>query len=105
MTRTTSRPTKALFAVIAAAAILPARAEAQAACGLRAHVVEHLATRYGESLRGMGLAADNRILEIFASDDTGTWTIAVTSPSGVTCLIASGRHYEAVDPAPAGEPT
>jgi hypothetical protein len=105
MTDTSRRIFTALLAAFVVAAILPSRAEAQSACGLRAQVVERLASRYGETLRGIGLAADNRILEIFASPETGTWTIAVTSPSGITCLIATGQHYEAVAPAPEGEPT
>jgi hypothetical protein len=91
--------------VMAFLAILPAtQARAQAICGNRDQVVEHLRDRYGERVRSMGLAADSRIVEVFASDETGTWTIAVTSARGVTCLIASGRHFEAVTPGPEGAP-
>ncbi len=36
------------------------------------------------------------VMEVFASSATGTWTITVTSPSGVTCLIASGQSFEAL---------
>lgn len=57
-------------------------------------VVERLAQGYGETLQSIGLAANNAILELFASNETGTWTITVTTPGGPTCLIASGHAYE-----------
>ncbi len=65
-------------------------------CGIRASVVERLAATYGETRRGIGLATGNAVVEVFASDATGTWTITVTLPNGRTCLLASGQHYEAM---------
>ncbi|MCU4651230.1 hypothetical protein N8I71_00180 [Roseibacterium sp. SDUM158016] len=104
MTRPTFPAVAAILALAAIpAAILPRMATAQAACGARQQVVDHLRTRYGETLRGMGLSADNRIIEVYASEETGTWTITVTSVSGITCLIASGEHFETMARAPVGE--
>ena len=42
----------------------------------------------------MGLGANNQVIEVFASSETGTWTITVTTPAGVTCLVASGQAFE-----------
>lgn len=70
-------------------------------CGQRAQVIEQLQTRFGEERRSMGLAGRNRIVELFASDRTGSWTITVTGVDGITCLIASGQHHESFPP---GEP-
>ncbi len=67
----------------------------QSQCGDRGRVIEHLATTYGESRQSIGLAANNAVVEVFASDATGTWTITVTMPTGQTCLVASGQAYEA----------
>ena len=36
----------------------------------------------------------NAVIEIFASEETGTWTITVTSVHGMTCLVASGQAFE-----------
>jgi hypothetical protein len=72
-------------------------AQSQPACGPRDVVVERLATAYGETRRSIGLGSNSHIVEVFASTSTGTWTITVTSPSGITCLAASGHAYEAVD--------
>ncbi|MEP2890354.1 hypothetical protein [Tateyamaria sp.] len=63
-------------------------------CGPRELVVNRLADRYGETRQSMGLGANNAVLEVFASDESGTWTVTVTSPEGMTCLIASGQAFE-----------
>ena len=40
------------------------------------------------------MARQGAVMEVFASDDTGTWTITVTLPNGLTCLIAAGESFE-----------
>lgn len=60
-------------------------------CAKRDAVVSRLATAYGETRQSMGLAANNAVIEVFASDETGTWTITVTTSDGQTCLVASGQ--------------
>ncbi len=42
----------------------------------------------------MGLGANNAVVEVFASAETGSWTITVTSVRGLTCLVASGQAFE-----------
>lgn len=65
-------------------------------CAERAVVLNELATKYRETRRAVGLAANNTMMEMFASTDTGSWTLTVTSPDGTTCLVASGTGFEAV---------
>ena len=91
--------------VIAASFVLPLAAQAQSQnCGNRELVVERLTSKYGESRQSIGMAPKGRVVEVYASTETGTWTITVTTPNGVTCLVASGRSYEDIDApiAPAG---
>lgn len=80
-----------------AVALLLVATSAQATqinCYPRDVVVKRLATGYGEARQAIGLNANGSVLEIFASAKTGTWTIATTTPSGITCLIAVGRNLE-----------
>ena len=63
-------------------------------CGARDMVVTTLAERYGETRRSMGVAANNAVMEVFASAESGSWTITVTLPDGVMCLVASGEGFE-----------
>ncbi len=77
-------------------------------CAERAAVLDRLANNYGETRQSIGLAANNQVVEVFASQETGTWTITVTLPSGLTCLVAAGQAFETVDealtPAMLGDP-
>ncbi|HHK74842.1 MAG TPA: hypothetical protein ENJ57_06720 [Rhizobiales bacterium] len=65
-------------------------------CAPRDMVIERLANKYGEVRQSMGLGANNVVIEVFASEKSGTWTITATSVSGLTCLVASGQAYENV---------
>lgn len=82
-----------LGAVASAALTAPVAAQNRM-CGERALVLDRLSGHFGETRRGMGLGANNGIVEVFASDDTGTWTITVTMPNGTMCLVASGQAYD-----------
>lgn len=66
-------------------------------CADRESVVERLAEGYGESRQSIGIGANNSVVEVFASTETGTWTITVTMPNGMTCLVASGQSFERLD--------
>ncbi len=87
----------AFLATLTAAALtlvaLPARA-AGASCGPREALVERLSTTFGETRRGIGLGRGDKVVEVFASDATGSWTITVTMPDGRMCLVASGQAWE-----------
>lgn len=72
---------------------LPATVQAQA-CAPRDVVLARLAETYGETRQSIGLGPNNQMIEVFASDATGTWTITATRASGMTCLVASGQAYE-----------
>lgn len=90
---------------VAAAFLAPLAANAQGQnCGNRDLVVERLTTKYGESRQSIGMAPKGRVVEVYASHETGTWTITITMPNGVTCLVASGQSFENLDEpiAPAG---
>jgi len=97
---------KSLLALTAGAflTISANAASAQQNCGPRAVVVDRLAEAFGESRQSIGMAPQGRVVEVFASLETGTWTITITLPSGVTCLIASGDAFENLNEAlqPAG---
>lgn len=101
MNETTLCLTAALFAGVLLAG--PAAAQTQN-CAAHGDVVERLAKGYGESRQSIALGANNTVVEVFASEATGTWTITVTTPGGPTCLVAAGQAYQAVnDPLPSSD--
>ena len=70
-------------------------------CASRAVVTENLQTRYAETLTAGGLQAARPVktmIEIWSSDHTGTFTILVTNPVGVSCVISSGDHFFLTNP-------
>jgi len=76
--------------------LLAGAAMAAQNCAPRDMVIDRLAERYGETRQSVGLGANNAVVEVFASRSSGTWTITVTAPGGLTCLVASGQAYEAL---------
>jgi hypothetical protein len=75
---------------------LPVAAQTARNCAPRDIVVTRLAEGYGETRQSIGLGANNAVVEVFASQDSGSWTITVTMANGMTCLVASGQAYEAL---------
>ncbi|MGB1215904.1 MAG: hypothetical protein ACPG4X_21230 [Pikeienuella sp.] len=67
---------------------------AQSNCGPHDAFVAALGDKFNESQRMIALQMDGRVLEIFAADD-GAWTALVTTPGGLSCMVASGLYYEA----------
>lgn len=98
MTKTTPlsgpRLVRAAFAIGLAAGTPAAEAETRTACAERKSVVARLADRYGETLQSIGLQSNSAVIEVYASPDTGTWTILMTRPDGISCLIASGDMWQ-----------
>src|SRR5210317_1312382 len=97
MTRMTTLMTMGALAAASALTAMttnPALAQQARNCGPRELVVSRLAEGYGETRQSMGLGANNAVIEVFASDESGTWTITVTTPNGMTCLVASGQAFE-----------
>lgn len=85
----------ALPAAFAALTLAAAPATAQSRnCAPRDTVIKRLAEKYGESRQSIGVGQKGMVMETFASGKTGSWTITVTTPNGMTCLVASGQSYE-----------
>lgn len=77
-----------------------------ASCVDRALVVARLAERYGETQRSMGLLnRDAGVVEMYASDTTGTWTIIVTRPDNRSCLLAAGQMWSPTETPIPGDDT
>ncbi|WP_424933165.1 hypothetical protein [Amaricoccus macauensis] len=84
----------AFVACALAAPQLAAETRTTRPCAERSKVIERLEDRYGETLQSLGLQENSSLLEVYASDSTGTWTILITRPDGVACLVASGQSWE-----------
>jgi hypothetical protein len=79
------------------ALVSPVTAVAQENCDSHARVLIHLAEHYGEVRQVAALGAGNTLVETWANLTTGTWTITVTPPGALTCIVASGGDFTLVN--------
>lgn len=73
----------------------------QPICAPREIVIERLSSKYGETRVSVGLTSSGGVVETFANSKSGTWTVLVTGPSGVSCVVSGGEAFNAF---PQGEP-
>ena len=76
-----------LISLTASAAI------SQTMCGFYSAMIAQLGQKYGETRRSFGMYGPMQKLEIWASDETGTWTMLSISPGGMACVLASGDRW------------
>jgi len=65
----------------------------QLACAQRDRLAERLSTTYKELPVAGGLQNSQRLVEVWASPDTGTFTIIFTNADGMSCIVATGTNY------------
>jgi hypothetical protein len=85
--------------------LLTATPAAALQCGTHDAITITLAERYGESRRALGLAQNGVLMELYAAQ-SGSWTITITRPDGITCLVAAGENFQSLAEAlpPPGDP-
>lgn len=67
-----------------------------ASCGQRDTMVEKLESGYSERLTAGGLQMSRpaaTVIEVWSSDETGTFTVLLTHPNGVSCIVAAGSSF------------
>ncbi|MEE8351487.1 MAG: hypothetical protein V3R37_04760 [Rhodospirillales bacterium] len=82
-----------MIALIFGSFLLAPAALAQRVCGQHGSVSDNLRKSYSEAPVSMGLMPDGGVIEVFASKE-GAWTMMVTQPTGISCLIAVGQSWE-----------
>ena len=65
-------------------------------CGERHGILEWLEGKFYEKRTAFGLTSDGRVLEVFAAP-SGSWTILVTYPGGLSCLVTSGIDWQQIE--------
>lgn len=82
----------ALVLIIGSSLFAPA-ASAQPVCGTHSAVSNNLKKSYAEVPVSMGVTIGGGVIEVYASPKV-TWTLVITQPNGVSCLIAAGQDWE-----------
>ncbi len=69
----------------------PSIAAAQTVCVDRAAMLDGLAAEYGEQLTEVKMIENFGLVEVLKSPSKGSWTIILTKPSGISCMLAAGE--------------
>jgi hypothetical protein len=92
-----------LTAAFLAAFALPTLAQpAGQFCAPRAVIASKLAADHHERLVGVGVLADDALLEMYATPGGETWSLLVTYSTGISCLVIVGKNWQQVAGAPPG---
>ena len=74
-------------------ALATSTATAQPKCDARDSVVKHLASKYKENPVAIGVTNSGGLVEVLSTKNGTTWTIIVTTPQGMSCLVAAGEGW------------
>ena len=66
---------------------------AQILCGQRNQIITTLLRNHAEVPIGRGFVNDSEIIEVLAAKN-GSFTVLLTYPTGISCLIAMGQYWE-----------
>ena len=73
--------------------IVSTAAQAQSIpCGHRGQIVSQLANKHKEQQAVIGVAKDGRLLEIWSSYKSRSFTVLLTWPTLKSCIIATGNE-------------
>ena len=87
---------KSLF-LGAAAVLLATPAAAEPQCNVRDKVVDLLETKYKEAPVAVGVTNNGGLVEVLSTGAGETWTIIITTPQGMSCLVAAGEGWRPVE--------
>ena len=83
------------FALIASTAMAQSQSQSQSQpqCNERDNVLALLAKKYKETPIAAGVTNTGGLVEVLTDIKSGTWTIIVTTPQGMSCLVAAGEGW------------
>jgi len=65
-------------------------------CHNATEIAKQLNSKYDEAPVAFGLQSNGNLLQVYASEDKGTWTVVSTSPQGLSCIVAAGKRWESM---------
>ena len=97
---------KTLFGIATLALVAschPVAAQQQPKCMETQAAYNDLSTRYGERRVSIAATPDGAMIELWANDTGRGWTMIITGPDGISCLLTAGQGWDVYDPPPEGD--
>lgn len=76
----------------------PAAAQQMQGCENHEQMVQRLRVKFHEERAEVGVNQYGWLIELFASADGKTWTLAATRPGGPACVFGVGSDWQMVTP-------
>ena len=65
-------------------------------CHNASEIAKQLSSRYAEAPVAFGLQSNGNLLQVYSSEEKGTWTVVSTTPTGTSCIVAAGKRWESL---------
>ncbi len=82
-----------VLVLISGLILFGASASAQVPCTQRTEIVTELAGKYKEVPVAIGVTSKGHLVEVLSSENGRTWTIIVTTPDGMSCVVSVGEGW------------
>ncbi len=66
-------------------------------CNSRGKVLELLSKKYSEAPVAVGVTNNGGLFEVISTGDGNTWSMIITSPQGMSCLVAAGEGWRLIE--------
>ena len=66
-------------------------------CNTRDNVIKQLGDKYQEAPVAVGVTHNGGLIEVLSTGEGQTWSIIITSPQGMSCLVAAGEGWRMVE--------
>ena len=73
-----------------------APSNARMPCHNATEIAKQLSSKYDEAPVAFGLQSNGNLLQVYSSEEKGTWTVVSTTPTGVSCIVAAGKRWESL---------
>lgn len=78
-------------------AFVSSTAMAQTKCKERDDIIDLLGKKYGETVSALGVSNTGGLVEVLNDPKDGSWTIIMTTPRGMSCLVAAGKGWRTME--------
>jgi hypothetical protein len=73
-----------------------APSNARMPCHNASEIAKQLSSKYSEAPVAFGLQSNGNLLQVYSSEEKGTWTVVSTTPTGMSCIVAAGKGWESL---------
>lgn len=71
---------------------------AEVICAPKEEMTAKLERQFGARRVASGVRSIEQVMEVWASDASGDWTLVMTYASGKSCIVAMGEHWDTFTP-------